>query len=123
MVAFFLNAGNSTTDTGTVQGAFVAIRFWLLFRMARLAFRRQASNSLMMDNAKLTELFVSHTEAVNTLWGFLSTVALAILAFLYKDGQPVGKTPLKLVLTIGFLFFAAGNWTAMCREQSILYTI
>jgi hypothetical protein len=76
-----------------------------------------------IDIPKLTELFTSYSGIINTLWTLFSTVALAALGFLYKDGDPTGKTPLKSMLTIAFVLFAAGNCTAICRHQTMLHSI
>lgn len=76
-----------------------------------------------MQTENLLDLFNSHTGTVNVLWGFLSTVALGVLGFAYKDGNPVGSNHLRWALTLGFLLFGVGNCTAMHRSSEVLYQI
>jgi hypothetical protein len=86
---------------------------------------RKARERQLMNNevqAMLT-LFKDHTGIVNTLWTLLSTVALALLGFVYKEPLLRNNAKVLTVLTIGFAALAAGNQVAMTRSQTIVFVV
>ena len=76
------------------------------------------------DLAKILDLFSSQTSTVNTLWNIFIGVNLAIIGFLYnKDTHMGGDWKIKVGFTVGFLFFAYANRSAILRSQKILLAI
>lgn len=68
----------------------------------------------------LVAIFNDQNSTVNTLWGILSAVSLALLGFVYKE-QHVGTNWMLLApLSIVFVVFALGNRRALGRAQRVL---
>lgn len=63
------------------------------------------------------------TDKVNTLWNFLAIVILGILGFVYKDKQMRENSTVKLGLSIGFAFFAIGNFMAISDAQRVSFAL
>lgn len=77
----------------------------------------------MNDVQTMLSVFKDHTSIVNTLWGILSTVALALLGFVYKEPELRNNATILAVLTVGFVALAAGNQVAITRSQKILFAV
>jgi len=77
----------------------------------------------MSDVQTLLSLFKDHTGIVNTLWGVLSTVALALLGFVYKEPELRRSPSMLALLTVGFVALAAGNQIAIARSQKVLVAV
>jgi hypothetical protein len=76
-----------------------------------------------LDYKTLLSIYTDHTSIVNTLWGILQVVSIALLGFVYQQ-KYIRRNWLSLAaLSAAFLVFAIGNKEAMARSQKVLEAV
>ena len=76
-----------------------------------------------LDYQTLLSVYTDHTSIVNTLWGILQVVSIALLGFVYQQ-KHIRRNWLALAaLSAAFLVFATGNKEAMARSQKVLEAV
>ena len=76
-----------------------------------------------LDYQTLLSVYNNHTSVVNTLWGILQVVSIALLGFVYQQEHLRRNWPALIVLSAAFLVFAFGNQAAMERSQKVLVAV
>jgi len=75
------------------------------------------------DYVVLLGVFKDHTMIVNTLWGILQAVALALLGFVFSQDYVRRSAWILLGLSVAFVVFAVGNRIAILRSQAVLRAV
>lgn len=76
-----------------------------------------------LDYQTLFSVFTAHTSIVNTLWGILQVVSIALLGFVYQQKHIRSNWVALAALSAAFLVFATGNKEAMTRSQQVLEAV
>lgn len=63
------------------------------------------------------ELFAAHREAIIKMWGFYSTVTLAILGFTIGSEKAAHDLTTTRIIQVGYGVFALANMTAIATSQ------
>jgi hypothetical protein len=80
-------------------------------------------NECGLDYQTLLSVYKDHTSIVNTLWGILQVVSIALLGFVYQQKHLRSNWLTLAVLSVAFLVFATGNKEAMTRSQKVLVAV
>lgn len=75
------------------------------------------------DYQTLLSVYTAHTSIVNTLWGILQVVSIALLGFVYQQKHLRRNWLTLAALSAAFLVFAFGNKAAMTRSQQVLVAV
>jgi hypothetical protein len=65
----------------------------------------------------LMELSKAGIDSVNAFWSLYSGVAFGLLGYVFTAERAVQSVGVRVVLVFAFLFFAAGNYRSLSREQ------
>jgi hypothetical protein len=76
-----------------------------------------------LDYQTLLSVYKDHTSVVNTLWGILQVVSIALLGFVYQQKHLRRNWLTLAVLSVAFFVFASGNKEAMSRSQQVLVAV
>lgn len=76
-----------------------------------------------LDYPTLLSVFTGQTSIVNTLWGILQVVSIALLGFVYQQKHVRRNWLALVVLSAAFLVFATANKGAMARSQQVLEAV
>ena len=77
----------------------------------------------VIDYQTLLSVYKDHTSVVNTLWGILQVVSIALLGFVYQQKHIRSNWLTLAVLSAAFFVFATGNKEAMTRSQKVLVEV
>lgn len=76
-----------------------------------------------LEYQTLLSVYKDHTSVVNTLWGILQVVSIALLGFVYQQKHLRSSWLTLAVLSAAFLVFATGNKESMTRSQQVLVAV
>jgi hypothetical protein len=76
-----------------------------------------------LDYQTLFSVYANHTSIVNTLWGILQVVSIALLGFVYQQKHIRSNWLALAALSAAFLVFATANKEAMARSQQVLEAV
>lgn len=71
----------------------------------------------MKDTIDLLNLYQTQYSQVDKLWGYFTTITLAVLAFTIESDNATKSFSEAVIIILGYVVFCVGNFTALQKGQ------